>query len=462
MSKRSICGESSSTAPHKRHSSNAAATLDEGPPPASLAQASSIPKIPLDLIANLVLPFVPDRATWNSVYCASKDLCIAGKKMTPPWPNKAFNVGHATVRHVAFSPSGSQLAFVIDAGQTTRWQNQRYDAIYQTVVHIWDRWGNETLLAGHTAETYCLEYSLDGEYLASGSADKSIRLWHTESFHTTSSKIFSERLTGTPEEADIILSRGLSDAVISLSFSRTDSNLLASGGRDGEIKLWNVRDQACIHSLPVPRSSIGSLFFAGGAGSACIAVTADTGSIIRLWKAESSSDFATETIGEAAGQGRKITDAALSRCGSFLATASYSYSSNVQGQTLALYDLETMTNTQSTGFMPGLSFTCIAVSPDSKQVVVGDLSGRIRLLHTYDFSMQRDLDTRKRSSGGLSVSSVAFDPTGTCRVLAFGFNDGTLELQTNYERTAPCIDIGDYGYGFCGFGNYDLPCATLP
>jgi WD40 repeat protein len=448
MSKRSIRGESSSiTAPHKRHAS---ATLDEGPPPASLAQASSIPKIPIDLITNLILPFVLDRATWNSVYCASKDLCLAGKKMTPPWPNKTFNVGHASVGHVTFSPSGSHLAFVIDAGQTT--QYQRYDAVYQTVVHVWDRWGKETLLAGHTAVTYCLEYSLDGEYLASGSADRSIRLWRTESFHTTSSNISSERPTRTPEEADIILSGSLSDAVITLSFSRTDSNLLASGGRDGEIKLWNVRDQACIHSFPVPRSSISSLFFAGGAVSACIAVTADTGSIIRLWKAEGSSDFASETIGEAGGRGRRITNAALSRCGFFLATASYLYSSNMQGQTLELYDLETMTNIQSTGFMPGLSFTCIAVSPDSKQVVVCDLMGRIRLLHTGDFSVQRDLDTRKGTSGGLSVSSVAFDPTGTCRVLAFGFNDGTLELQTNYERTAPCIEP-NFRYYRCGFGS---------
>jgi hypothetical protein len=103
MSKRSIRGESSSTA-HKRRGT---VPRDEDPLPSASASASlarqvsssSIPKIPLDLIADLILPFVADRATWNNVCCASKDLCLAGKKMTPPWPVKAFNnLGNAVPR----------------------------------------------------------------------------------------------------------------------------------------------------------------------------------------------------------------------------------------------------------------------------------------------------------------------------------------------------------------------------
>jgi hypothetical protein len=49
----------------------------------------------------------------------SKELHLAEKKMTPPWPNKAFNLEHKAC-HVAFSPSGSHLAFGAHAAHTTQ------------------------------------------------------------------------------------------------------------------------------------------------------------------------------------------------------------------------------------------------------------------------------------------------------------------------------------------------------
>jgi WD40 repeat protein len=258
MSQRSIRDETLSTA-HKRH---ATAPQDEegstlpssASSSSSLGQASSssIPKIPLGLIADLILPFVADRATWDSVYCASKELCLAGKKMTPPWPNTRikWNGRHA-IHPVAFSPSGLQLAFVINR-------------INRNVVHVWDRWGKETLLKGHNSATNCLEYSSDGEYLASGSQDGWIRLWHTESFHAAFSKVSREKPARTPEQGGKILLHNDSRPS-ALAFSRTDSNLLASaGGLSGMIKVWNVEERSCIHSFN-PSCSIRSLFFAGGA-----------------------------------------------------------------------------------------------------------------------------------------------------------------------------------------------------
>ena len=408
MSKRSIGGDSSFTS-HKRH---AAAPQDESPLPSATsslalqASSSSIPKIPLDLIADLILPFVADRATWNSMYCASKYLCLAGKKMTPPWPNTTPNFGQA-VRLVVFSPSGSQLALVYNRVNT-----------HQDVVHVWDRWGKEALLAGRTRVMHCLEYSWDGEYLASGCQDGSIRLWNTESFHAASSKISRGTPTQEPSQADTIMVGSGHNFVMTLSFSRTDSNILASGGSNGEIKLWNVKEQACIHSFDPRRGVIRALTFAGGV---CMAVT-NTRSIIRLWRAEGSSDFTSEIIGQAAPPGSAI----FSPSGSFLATCIISYTEI--SSTLALYELGNMTKSQSV-VMPGVQAMCFAVSPDSKQLVVGDYRGRIRLVQTDDFSIQRALDIRGTSSmSNAAVLSASFDPT--CRVLAFGCSDGTVELRT--------------------------------
>jgi WD40 repeat protein len=415
MSKRSISGESSSAA-HKRQ---ATAPQDKENPlsasssPAHQASSLSIPKIPLDLIAELILPFVADRATWNSVHSASKELCLAAKKMTPPWPNKSFNnLGHS-VRYLAFSPSGSQLAFCMRNHNTG-----------QHVVHIWDRWGKERLLGGHTGYIHCLEYSLDGEYLASGSGDGRIRIWSRESCDTTSSQAHRERPTRTPKEADTILVGSRSASTTALSFSRTDTNVLASGGFNGEINLWNIKEQACIYSFNPLRGLIRSLFFAGGTDSACIAVS-QSGSIIRLWRAEGSSDFASETIGEADQRGTGLASAVFSPSGSFLAAASTSRIGNGYESTLAFIEIETMTKTQSV-VMPGYIATyCIGLSPDSKQLVYGNHKGRIQLLQTDDFSIQRDLDY---TTAEAKVLCVAFDPT--CRVLAFGCDDGRLELRS--------------------------------
>jgi WD40 repeat protein len=142
-------------------------------------------------------------------------------------------------------------------------------------------------------------------------------------------------------------------------------------------------------------------------------------SIIRLWRAEGSSDFASEVIEEAGWRGSAV-GAAFSPTGSF-AAASFS---RAQGSALTLHDLESMTMAQSV-VIPGFNAACVAVSRDSKQLVHGGKNVRIRLLQTDDFSIQKDLDTKMEA---MSLSSVAFDPA--CRVLAFGCDNGRLELRS--------------------------------
>jgi WD40 repeat protein len=213
-----------------------------------------------------------------------------------------------------------------------------------------------------------------------------------------------------------------SSSITVLSFSRTDSNMLASGELNGAIKVWNVHEQTCIHSFDNGnRVKIRSLFFAGGAEIACLAVT-HAMSVIRLGRAKGSSEFASETIGEADQDGDVPLAAVFFPSGCFVAISFGSITTAGNESTLALYELETMTKTQSV-VMPGFTAAGVAVTLDSKQLVVIGRRGGIRLLQTDDLSIQRDLDPR-----GEVMSSVAFDPT--CRVLAFGREDGRLELRS--------------------------------
>jgi WD40 repeat protein len=84
-----------------------------------------------------------------------------------------------------------------------------------------------------------------------------------------------------------------------------------------------------------------------------------------------------------------------------------------------------MTNTQSV-IMPGFVPSHIVVTSDSKQLVVVGCRGKIRLLQTDDLSIQRDFDPREKVLDMPPIWSVAFDPT--CRFVAFGGNEGRLEL----------------------------------
>jgi small GTP-binding protein len=77
-------------------------------------------------------------------------------------------------------------------------------------------------LRGHTAEVNSIAWSHDGEFLASGSDDKTVRVWECRSGH------------------QIFILEGHTDRVTSVSFSANDK-LLASKSTDGTVRLWDCR-----------------------------------------------------------------------------------------------------------------------------------------------------------------------------------------------------------------------------
>jgi WD40 repeat protein len=89
---------------------------------------------------------------------------------------------------------------------------------------MWPVAGSEVrTLSGHTSVVRSVAFSPDGRLLASGSYDKTIKLWEV----------------ATGREVRTLTLTGHTSVVRSVAFS-PDGRLLASGSEDATIKLWDI------------------------------------------------------------------------------------------------------------------------------------------------------------------------------------------------------------------------------
>ena len=97
-------------------------------------------------------------------------------------------------------------------------------------------------LVGHQNAPSCVAFSSDGELLATGSADRTVKLW----------KIMSGLEQGTLQ--------GHSGEIRAVAFS-PDGRTLASGSEDGTLKLWDVTTGQELISLDASRGGVHAVAF---------------------------------------------------------------------------------------------------------------------------------------------------------------------------------------------------------
>ena len=290
--------------------------------------------------------------------------------------------GHTDdVRDVAFSPDGQTIASGSDDNTIRLWD-------VETGTHL-------RTLRGHTSNVWSVAFSPDGTTLASGSSDRTIRLWDVA--------------TG----AVLHTLRGHRDYVRSVAFS-PDGQTLASGSGAGNydkddytIRLWDVGTGANLLTLIGHTGSVHSVVFSPD-GQTLLSRGAEDDTI-RLW------DVATGThLRTLRGHTGSINSVAFSPDGQTLASGS-------SDDTIRLWDVATGTHLRTLEWYTG-SVNSVAFSPDGQTLAAnGNNARNIRLWDVATGTLKHTLTGHSDD-----VNSVAFSPDG--QTLASGSDDSTIRL----------------------------------
>ena len=301
-----------------------------------------------------------------------------------------------TVRSISISPDGKTLA----SGSSDK------------TIKLWDvETGREIrTLPGHDDWVRSISFSPDGQTLASGSSDKTIKLWDVE--------------TG----AEIRTLPGHDRQVLSVSFS-PDGQTLASGSSDNTIKLWDVETGAEIRTLEGHDEEVNSVSFSPD-GQTLASGSYDK--TIKLWDVETGAEIRTLE-----GHDEEVNSVSFSPDGQTLASGSLD-------KTIKLWDVETGAEIRSLSGHDE-EVNSVSFSPDGQTLASGSYDRTIKL-----WDVETGAEIRTLPGHDRQVLSVSFSPDG--QTLASGSYDRTIKLwdvETGAEiRTLPGHDYSVISVSF--------------
>ncbi|MCA2721359.1 MULTISPECIES: serine/threonine-protein kinase [unclassified Microcystis] len=241
-------------------------------------------------------------------------------------------------------------------------------------------------LTGHSYRVNSVVYSPDGRYLASGSSDKTIKIW--------------EVATGK----ELRTLTGHSDWVMSVAYS-PDGRYLASGSSDNTIKIWEVATGKQLHTLTGHSSGVLSVVYSPD-GRYLASGSYDK--TIKIWEVATGKELRTLT-----GHSRAVWSVVYSPDGRYLASGS-------SDKTIKIWEVATGKELRT---LTGHSYRVysVAYSPDGRYLASGGDDDTIKI---WEVATGKELRTLTGHSN--VVRSVAYSPDG--RYLASGSHDNTIKI----------------------------------
>ncbi|WP_192883602.1 trypsin-like peptidase domain-containing protein [Streptomyces xinghaiensis] len=288
-------------------------------------------------------------------------------------PSRATLTGHTSpVSSVTVSPDGDTLA----TGSRDR------------TVRLWDLRTHRRLatLTGHGRSVGSVAFSPDGKTLASGGEDRTVRLWDVRT------RRWSATLPGSTS-SPVVFSPG--------------GDVLATGGEQGTVRLWDVRTRRPLATLRSHgRSSAPRVAFSPDGKTLVTGGSLER--TVRLWDVRTHRQKATLK-----GHTGKVQSVAFSPDGKTLATGA-------NDSTVHLWDVRTRRSSATLTGHTG-SVWSVAFSPDGKTLATG---GQDRTVRLWDVRARRALVYFPGHAD--QVNSVAFSPDG--ETLATGGNEAAVRL----------------------------------
>lgn len=122
--------------------------------------------------------------------------------------------------------------------------------------------------SGHEQDIYSLDFSRDGRTIASGSGDRTVRLWDIEA-------------------SSSVLTLTIEDGVTTVAIS-PDCTLVAAGSLDKSVRVWNIQSGILVERLEGPDGHKDSVYSVAFSPSGKDLVSGSLDRTIKMWELTSS------------------------------------------------------------------------------------------------------------------------------------------------------------------------------